>query len=75
MLEYLSDPQGWLGVAMGLGMFALGWFRGRYNQNHIETLASIIIDDLIERRMIKTRRTWNQETQAWEIDLLEYDEE
>ena len=75
MLEYLMNPQGWLAVGCGLAIFGLGWFKGRYDSSHVETLATFIIEDLVERRMIKTRKKWNQDTQEWEIDLLEYDEE
>lgn len=53
----------------------MGFYKGRFDQNHLAMMASIIIEDLVERRMIKTRKVFNQETGEWDIDLLEYDEE
>ena len=75
MFEWIWNIDGWIGVGLGLACFGLGFFKGRYDREHMATLATIIIEDLVERRLIKTRRKWNQETQEWEVDLLEYDEE
>lgn len=66
---------GWVGVILGILCFAMGFWKGRFDSNHVEHLATIIIDDLVNRRMIKTRKKYNSETGEWEIDLLEYDEE
>ena len=66
---------GWVGVIIGLLCFGMGFYKGRFDQNHLSMMASIIIEDLVERRMIKTRKVFNQETGEWDIDLLEYDEE
>lgn len=66
---------GWVGAVLGIVCFAMGFWKGRFDKRHLMEFTAIIIDDLVERRFIKTKRVFNQETGEWDIDLMEYDEE
>jgi hypothetical protein len=65
---------GWVGVALGIAMFAMGYWRGLERVNKI---APFIIDatiaDLIENGFVKTRK--RLEDGEWKEEMLRHDEE
>lgn len=76
IIAYFSNPNGWLGVALGLAMFAMGYWRGlNRGMSMFEAVINATIDDLSRQGYVRTRRNFNAETGEWEVDLLRYDEE
>lgn len=76
IIAYFSNPNGWLGVGLGLAMFAMGYWRGlARGMSMFEAVITGTIDDLSRQGYIRTRRIFNAETGTWEVDLLKYDEE
>lgn len=74
-LSFLQG-NGWVGVGLGLLMFAMGFLKGYSVRNgFVNAIIDATIKQLIADRMIKTRRTWNNETGEWEEELLQFDEE
>jgi len=66
---------GWVGVFLGLLCFGMGFWKGRYDKRHLALLTSIILEDLIEQKFIRTRKVLNENTGEWEVDILPYDSE
>ena len=64
---------GWVGVALGVVMFGLGFYKGRYDRAHMEKIAGYLINDLVRQRFIRTRKVYNPQSGEWELDLLEWD--
>lgn len=74
-LSFLQG-NGWVGVGLGLLMFAMGFLKGSSVRNgFVNAIIDATIKQMIADRMIKTRRTWNNETGEWEEELLQFDEE
>lgn len=67
---------GWVGVALGLVMFAMGYLKGASVRNgFVDHIVAHTIRQMVADRLVRTRRTWNDETGEWEEELLQYDEE
>ena len=78
MLDFLAPIQGngWVGVALGLVMFGLGWYKGiQLKERAIEAIIAHTIQQMINDRLIRTYRKFNEETGEWEEELLQWDEE
>ena len=74
-LSFLQG-NGWVGVGLGLLMFAMGYLKGAsVRKGFVEAVIDVTIKQMIADRIIKTRRTWNDETGEWEEELLQFDEE
>jgi hypothetical protein len=74
-LSFLQG-NGWVGVALGVAMFCMGYMKGAsIRKGVVEAVIDVTIKQMIAARMIKTRRTWNNQTGEWEEELLQYDEE
>ena len=74
-LSFLQG-NGWVGVACGLILFALGWYKGTESAKNM-VLFSIehMLDDLIKQGYIRSRRVFNEETGKWDVDIMKLDEE
>ena len=74
-LSFLQG-NGWVGVGLGLLMFAMGYLKGAsVRDGFAQHIIAHTIKQMVADRLIKTRRTWNDETGEWEEELLQYDEE
>lgn len=62
-------------LVAAVGGFSWGYYKGRWGQKALETITENILDDLIEEGYLKTRRTFNSETGAWDTKILKHDEE
>lgn len=74
-LSFLQG-NGWVGVAIGLLLFGMGYLKGAsVRDGWVDAIIAMTIKQMIDDRLVKTRRVLNDETGEWEDQLLEYDEE
>jgi hypothetical protein len=74
-LSFLQG-NGWVGVGLGLLMFAMGYIKGAsVRDGFAQYIVAHTIQQMVADRLVRTRRTWNDETGEWEEELLRYDEE
>lgn len=76
MLDYLSNVNGWVGVALGIGMFAMGYWKGS-TDTAIKIIPATIdatLRQMIDEGYVRVRKVLNNEGK-WEEELLRHDEE
>jgi uncharacterized membrane protein len=74
-LSFLQG-NGWVGVAIGLLLFGMGYLKGAsVRDGWIDAIIAMTIKQMVADRLVKTRRVMNDETGEWEEELLQYDEE
>lgn len=74
-LSFLQG-NGWVGVVIGLLLFGMGYLKGAsVRDGWVDAIIAMTIKQMIDDRLVKTRRILNDETGEWEDQLLEYDEE
>lgn len=66
---------GWVGVAIGLVLFIMGYMKGVSKANAlIPLVVDTTIENLVKDGFVRTRKVLNEDGK-WEEELLKYDEE
>lgn len=74
--SWIFSSTGWIGVGLGLIMFALGFFKGIdfAKQRLIDVVIANTIASMIKDGYVRSQKVYNAETGAWEEELLKLDE-
>lgn len=76
-ISWIFNSTGWMGVALGAGMFGMGWIAGfGFTRGRVtELVIAHTIASMIEDGYIKTKQVYNDTTGKWEEEMLKFDEE
>jgi hypothetical protein len=75
-ISWIFNSTGWIGVALGLIMFALGFFKGIAfaKDRLIDAVIASTIASMIKDGYVRSQKIYNAETGEWEEELLKLDE-
>lgn len=75
--DWVLNTNGWIGVALGLAIFLMGFIAGiSFAKKHLINLViASTIDSMIKDGYVKTRSVYNKETGLWEEEILKIDEQ